>query len=170
MALDLAKFRSWARIPHTEDDPAIQIAWEAAVRELEERTGWVVDPVTRTQYVGVEPVDELKLVRLERQPTTAVVSLDDDGTSRIHNLVTINGLQYVKLSTAVDVILGEIAATPTYPVVLTVTCGTNTLNPLLEMALLQRVTQHVQSRGDDTVALPSDYWDRITSMMGKGIG
>ncbi len=57
-----------------------------------------------------------------------------------------------------------------YPVVLTVTAGTNTLNPLLEMALLQRVTQHVASRGDDTVALPSDYWDRICGMMGKGIG
>jgi hypothetical protein len=55
-------------------------------------------------------------------------------------------------------------------VVLTVTVGTNTLNPLLEMALLQRVTQHVASRGDDTVALPSDYWDRICGMMGKGIG
>jgi hypothetical protein len=38
------------------------------------------------------------------------------------------------------------------------------------MALLQRVTQHVASRGDDTVALPSDYWDRICGMMGKGIG
>lgn len=43
MALDLAKFRNWARIPHTEDDPAIGIAWSAAVRELEERTGWCGD-------------------------------------------------------------------------------------------------------------------------------
>lgn len=170
MALDLAKFRAWARIPHTEDDPAIQIAWEAAVRELEERTGWVVDPVSRTQYVGVEPTNTEKLVLLARQPATGVVSLDDDSTSRIHNLVTINGLQYVKLSTEVHVTLGEIAATPTYPVVLTISCGTNTLNPLLEMALLQRVTQHVQSRGDDTVALDSTYWDRISGMMGKGIG
>ena len=44
------------------------------------------------------------------------------------------------------------------------------LNPLLEMALLQRVAHHVASRGDDTVALDSTYWDRITGMMGKGIG
>ena len=34
----------------------------------------------------------------------------------------------------------------------------------------EAVTQHVASRGDDTVALPSDYWDRVSSMMGKGIG
>jgi hypothetical protein len=51
-----------------------------------------------------------------------------------------------------------------------VSCGSNTLNPLLEMALLQRVTHHVASRGDDTVTLSSDYWDRISAMMGKGIG
>jgi hypothetical protein len=38
------------------------------------------------------------------------------------------------------------------------------------MALLQRVTHHVASRGDDTVTLSSDYWDRISAMMGKGIG
>jgi hypothetical protein len=38
------------------------------------------------------------------------------------------------------------------------------------MMLLQRVAQHVQSRGDDTVTLPGDYWDRISAMMGKGIG
>ena len=37
MALDIAKFRGWARITHQEDDPAIAIAWAAAVRELEER-------------------------------------------------------------------------------------------------------------------------------------
>ena len=24
-------------------------------------------------------------------------------------------------------------------------------------------------RGDDTVALSSDYWDRVSAMMGKGI-
>jgi hypothetical protein len=28
----------------------------------------------------------------------------------------------------------------------------------------------VASRGDDTIALDSTYWDRITGMMGKGIG
>jgi hypothetical protein len=38
------------------------------------------------------------------------------------------------------------------------------------MALLQRVAHHVASRGDDTIALDSTYWDRITGMMGKGIG
>ena len=169
MPLDLAKFRAWARIPHTEDDPAIQIAWEAAVRELEERTGWVVDPVTRTQYVGVEPTNTEKLVLLSRQPVTQVVSFNDSGFSYAHPLVTINGLQYAKLDR--EIVSGvEQDATRTYPLLLTVNCGSNTLNPLLEMALLQRVTQHVQSRGDDTVVLSSDYWDRISGMMGKGIG
>ena len=169
MPLDLAKYRAWARIPHTEDDPAIGIAWAAAVRELEERTGWVVDPTTRTQYVGVEPTNTEKLVLLSRQPVTQVVSFNESGFSYEHPLVTINGLQYAKLDR--EIISGvEQDATRTYPLLLTVNCGSNTLNPLLEMALLQRVTQHVQSRGDDTVALSSDYWDRISGMMGKGIG
>ncbi len=171
MPLDLAKFRAWARIPHTEDDPAIGIAWAAAVRELEERTGWVVDPTTRTQYVGVEPTNTEKLVLLSRQPVTQVVSFADNGLQYEHPLVTINGLQYAKLDRQYILIgVGEEDAIRTYPLLLTVSCGSNTLNPLLEMALLQRVTQHVQSRGDDTVVLSSDYWDRISSMMGKGIG
>lgn len=165
MALDLAKFRAWARIPHTEDDPAIQIAWEAAVRELEERTGWVVDPVSRTQYVGVEPTNTEKLVLLSRQPVTAVTVVDEASVTRSLKLFTINGLQYAKIDE--DTAGAEVSVE--YPAVLTVSCGTNTLNPLLEMALLQRVTQHVQSRGDDTVALDSTYWDRISGMMGKGI-
>ena len=159
MPIDLSKFRNWARLSSNEDDPAIQIAWEAAKRELEERTGWCVDPVTRTQYVASEPTNDQMLVRLERQPVTAVTYLDDDGATGSATLVTINGIQYATMADSLA-----------YPVVLTMTAGTNTLNPLLEMAILQRVTQHVASRGDDTVALPSDYWDRVSSMMGKGIG
>jgi hypothetical protein len=160
MPLDLAKFRAWARIPHTEDDPAIQIAWEAAVRELEERTGWVVDPVTRTQYVGVEPTNTEKLVLLTRQPVTLCTTVNDNAQVISINLREINGLQYADLD------VNDLS----YPLSLTLAAGSNTLNPLLEMALLQRVTQHVASRGDDTVVLSSDYWDRISSMMGKGIG
>ena len=158
MPIDISKFRNWARLSSNEDDPAIQIAWEAAKRELEERTGWCVDPVTRTQYVASEPGNDQLLVRLERQPATAVSGLIGDEVTAL-TLVTINGIQYATMDAAME-----------YPVVLTVTAGTNTLNPLLEMALLQRVTQHVASRGDDTVALPSDYWDRVCGMMGKGIG
>ena len=158
MPLDLAKFRSWARIPHTEDDPAIGIAWEAAVRELEERTGWVVDPTTRTQYVGVEPTNTEKLVLLTRQPVTAVTCVDDNSVTITLTLVTINGLQYADLDVA-DV---------EYPLVLTVSAGNNTLHPLLQMAVLQRVTQLNAARGDDTVPLKTDYWDNICAMMGKG--
>jgi hypothetical protein len=158
MAIDISKFRNWARLSSTEDDPAIQIAWEAAKRELEERTGWCVDPVSRTQYVAAAPDNAELLVRLERQPATAVFGLVGDEITSL-TLVTINGIQYATMD-----------ATMEYPLVLTVTAGSNTLNPLLEMALLQRVTQHVASRGDDTMALPSDYWDRICGMMGKGIG
>ena len=160
MPLDLAKFRAWARIPHTEDDPAIQIAWEAAVRELEERTGWVVDPVTRTQYVGVEPTNTEKLVLLSRQPVTLCTTVNDNAQLISLTLIEINGLQYADLD------VNDLS----YPLSLTLAAGSNTLNPLLEMALLQRVTQHVASRGDDTVTLSSDYWDRISGMMGKGIG
>jgi hypothetical protein len=160
MPLDLAKFRAWARIPHTEDDPAIQIAWEAAVRELEERTGWVVDPVTRTQYVGVEPTNTEKLVLLTRQPVTLCTTVNDNAQVISLNVREINGLHYADLD------VNDLS----YPLSLTLLAGSNTLNPLLEMALLQRVTQHVASRGDDTVVLSSDYWDRISSMMGKGIG
>jgi hypothetical protein len=160
MPLDLAKFRAWARIPHTEDDPAIQIAWEAAVRELEERTGWVVDPVTRTQYVGVEPTNTEKLVLLTRQPVTLCTTVNENAQVISINVREINGLHYADLD------VNDLS----YPLSLTLAAGSNTLNPLLEMALLQRVTQHVASRGDDTVVLSSDYWDRISSMMGKGIG
>lgn len=160
MPLDLAKYRAWARIPHTEDDPAIQIAWEAAVRELEDRTGWVVDPVTRTQYVGVEPTNTEKLVLLTRQPVTLCTTINDNAQLISLTLIEINGLQYADLD------VNDLS----YPITLTLLAGSNTLNPLLEMALLQRVTQHVASRGDDTVVLSSDYWDRISGMMGKGIG
>ena len=158
MPLDLAKFRAWARIPHTEDDPAIQIAWEAAVREMEERTGWCAEQVTRTQYVGTEPTNTKKLVLASRQPVTAATYVDDDANTGSVSLVTISGLQYLDLD----------ISTLVYPVTVTLTAG-GQVNPLLEMALLQRVTQHAQSRGDDTVSLPSDYWDRVSTMMGKGI-
>ena len=158
MPIDLSKFRNWARLSSNEDDPAIQIAWEAAKRELEERTGWCVDPVTRTQYVASEPTNDQLLVRLERQPVTAVTYDNGDDVLTL-TLVIINGIHYATMPQET-----------VYPAVLTVSAGTNTLNPLLEMAILQRVTQHVASRGDDTVALPSDYWDRVSSMMGKGIG
>ena len=158
MPIDISKFRNWARLSSNEDDPAIQIAWEAAKRELEERTGWCVDPVTRTQYVAAEPNNEKLLVRLERQPVTAVSGLVGDAVTSL-TLVTINGIQYATMDAAME-----------YPVVLTVTAGTNTLNPLLEMALLQRTIQLEASRGDDTMTLPGDYWDRICRMLGKGIG
>lgn len=159
MPIDISKFRAWARIPSTQDDPAILIAWEAAKRELEERTGWCVDPITRTQYVAAEPDNEELLVLAARQPVTAATYLDDMVVTNL-TLVTINGLQYFKMP----------EEGITYPITITLSVGSNTLNPLLEMALLQRVTQHVASRGDDTVALSSDYWDRISTMMGKGIG
>ncbi len=158
MPIDISKFRAWARIPSTQDDPAILIAWEAAKRELEERTGWCVDPITRTQYVAAEPDNEELLVLAARQPVTAATYTVDMVVTSL-TLVTINGLQYFKMP----------EEGITYPITITLSVGSNTLNPLLEMALLQRVTQHVASRGDDTVALSSDYWDRISTMMGKGI-
>ena len=159
MPIDYAKVRNWSRKGHTEDDPALGIAWEAAKRELEMRTGWCVDPVTRTQYVAAEPNNDELLVRLERQPVTAVTYSDADGTAGTATLVTINGIQYATMLDGLS-----------YPVVLTVSAGTNTLNPLLEMALLQRTIQLEASRGDDTMTLPGDYWDRICRMLGKGIG
>jgi 8-oxo-dGTP pyrophosphatase MutT (NUDIX family) len=158
LPIDISKFRAWARIPSTQDDPAILIAWEAAKRELEERTGWCVDPITRTQYVASEPDNEELLVLAARQPVTAATYTVDMVVTSL-TLVTINGLQYFKMP----------EEGITYPITITLSVGSNTLNPLLEMALLQRVTQHVASRGDDTVALSSDYWDRISTMMGKGI-
>jgi hypothetical protein len=104
-------------------------------------------------------------LRLERQGdlagTTAVYS--DSTTVPLTGTcakIQINGLVYVDMD--IDNL--------TYPVTLTVTAGNAALNPLLEMALLQRVAHHVASRGDDTIALDSTYWDRITGMMGKGIG
>jgi len=159
LPIDISKFRAWARIPSTQDDPAILIAWEAAKRELEERTGWCVDPITRTQYVPAEPDNEELLVLAARQPVTAATYTVDMVVTSL-TLVTINGLQYFKMP----------EEGITYPITITLSVGSNTLNPLLQMALLQRVTQHVASRGDDTVALSSDYWDRISTMMGKGIG
>jgi hypothetical protein len=159
MPFDLAKYRAWARIPHDADDPALLIAWQSAVREMEERTGWCVETVTRTQYVATEPTGDTKLVLAARQPVTTATCVDDNAATITLSLVTINGLQYFDLDED-DL---------TFPLVVTLTAG-GTVNPLLEMALLNRVTQHAQSRGDDTVTLSSDYWDRVTTMMGKGIG
>jgi hypothetical protein len=73
--------------------------------------------------------------------------------------VEVDGIKFAKVVTGL-----------VYPLTLTVTAGTGTLDPLLKLALMQRVVQHVQSRGDDTMALSSDYWDNITRMVGKGIG
>jgi hypothetical protein len=103
-------------------------------------------------------------LRLERQGdlagTTTLYS--DSATPPLAGTcakIQINGLVYVDMD--IDNL--------TYPVTLTVTAGNAALNPLLEMALLQRVAHHVASRGDDTIALDSTYWDRITGMMSKGI-
>jgi len=158
MAIDIAKVRAWARKSHQDDDASLTIAWEAATRELEMRTGWCAVPVVRTQYVPVEPTNDERMVRLERQPCTACTYLVNNVPTAA-TLVLVNGIHYAKLPAGL-----------TYPLLLTVSAGNTTLNPLLEMALLQRTIQLEASRGDDTVTLPGDYWGRITAMLGKGIG
>jgi hypothetical protein len=169
----LTEIRTWARISHTFDDAAIQLAYSAAVVELEARTGWCYVSVQRTQYVAREPVDDAvrapyisyvqptasRLIRLARQPATACTGVDGNGASITITLVEVDGIKFAKVATGL-----------VYPLTLTVTAGTGTLDPLLKLALMQRVVQHVQSRGDDTMALSSDYWDNITRMVGKGIG
>jgi hypothetical protein len=149
-----------ARVYHTGDDAHIALLYDAVVRELEERTGWCLDVVTRTQYVAAEPVGVTKLVRLERQPVSACTTVDTNAQTVNLTLVTINGLQYADLD----------APDLEYPLTLTMTCGSNTVHPLLGMAVRARVTQLNAARGDDTVPLRSDYWDNINAMMGKGIG
>lgn len=158
MAIDIAKVRAWARKSHLDDDAALTIAWEAATRELEQRTGWCAVPVQRTQYVPYEPQNDERLVRLERQPATGCTYLVGN-TATAATLVLVNGIHYAQLPAGL-----------TYPLLLTVSAGSGTLNPLLEMALLQRTIQLEASRGDDTTTLPGDYWNRITAMLGKGIG
>jgi hypothetical protein len=158
MAIDISKVRNWSRKGHMEDDPALATAWEAAKEELEMRTGWCVDPVTRYQYVAAEPDNDERLVRLERQPVTQV-KYETTPTEIVLKTAIRNGIYYAQMPIGI-----------TYPVTLTVSAGSNTLNPLLEMALLQRTIQLEASRGDDTMTLPGDYWDRICRMLGKGIG
>jgi hypothetical protein len=160
MPINLSTLKDSARVFHTGDDAYLQIAYDATVRELEERTGWCLDPVTRTQYVASEPTGITKLVRLERQPVTACTCVNTLNATVTLTLVTINGLQYADLD----------VANLEYPLVLTMTAGNNTLNPLLQMAVMQRITQLNAARGDDTVTLKTDYWDNICAMMGKGIG
>lgn len=169
----LTEIRTWARIAHTFDDAAIQLAYSAAVVELEARTGWCYVSVQRTQYVPREPVDDAvripyvsyvqptatRLIRLARQPATACTGVDGNGAAITITLVEVDGIKFARVATGL-----------VYPLTLTVTAGTGTLDPLLKLALMQRVTQHVQSRGDDTMSLSSDYWDNITRMVGKGIG
>lgn len=166
MPLDLPKLRAWARNGHQYDDAALAMSWEAAKDELEKRTGWVLDPVIRSQYVAEAPDNDQALVRLERQPVTTVTVPDSLGV--MQNLITtkINGIFYV----ALDKNSNGTTITINYPVQLTVSCGTATFDPLLEMALMQRAVEIEASRGDDTVALPGAYWDRICKMYGKGIG
>jgi hypothetical protein len=158
MPIDYAKVRNWSRKGHTEDDPALAMAWEAAKAELEKRTGWCVDPVTRFQYVPAAPTNDQRLVRMERQPTTEV-KWTKGGVPNVLDLFRVDNIVYAQMP--LDM---------TYPVTLEYVAGTKTLDPLLEMALLQRTIQLEASRGDDTVTLPGDYWDRICAMMGKGIG
>lgn len=160
MPITLSTIKDAARVYHSGDDAYLQIAYNATVRELEERTGWCLDPVTRSQYVKEEPVGVTKLVRLERQPVTSCTCVDTNANTITLTLVEVNGIQYADLDED-DL---------EYPLTLTVNAGNNTLHPLLQMAVLQRVTQLNAARGDDTVPLRSDYWDNIAAMMGKGIG
>jgi hypothetical protein len=173
MSANVSEIKTWARIPHSADDAAITLAYNAALVELEARTGWCYESVQRTQFVGREPNEDttrppyltyyvppnVRYIRLERQPATAVSALDANGATVTISLIEINGIQYGKVATGLS-----------YPLTLTVTAGTGILDPLLKLALYQRITQLVQSRGDDTVPLSADYWDNITRMMGKGIG
>ncbi len=160
MPISLSTIKAAARVYHTGDDAYLQIAYDATVRELEERTGWCLDPVQRTQYVLEQPYGVAKLVRLERQPVTGCTCVDANNQTVTVPLVTINGIQYGDLD------LPNLE----FPLVLQMNCGNNVLHPLLQMAVLQRVTQLNAARGDDTVPLRSDYWDNIAAMMGKGIG
>ena len=159
MAIDYSTVRAWSRKGHSEDDPALRLAWDSAVRELEMRTGWCADPVTRTQYIAEEPTDTARLVRLERQPATEATYIDSDEITQSLTLQTINGIVYAVMPTTVS-----------FPLTITVSAGNNTLDALLEMALLQRTVQLEASRGDDTTTLPGEYWNRICAMLGKGIG
>lgn len=150
-SITVAQARDYARIPHTLDDTAIGYAIEAAEVELEMRTGWCVNAGSRTQYVKEAPVDDLLL--LSRQPVSAAAI----GATSL-TLVEIDGLKYATMPSS-----------QSYPctVTITVTAATNTL---LKLALLQRITETVSRRGDDTVAPASAYWDNICRMLGKGIG
>ena len=68
MPITTSSLKDSARVYHTGDDAHIALLYDAVVRELEERTGWCLDVVTRTQYVPEQPYGVAKLVRLERQP------------------------------------------------------------------------------------------------------
>lgn len=160
MPITTSSLKDSARVYHTGDDAHIALLYDAVVRELEERTGWCLDVVTRTQYVLEQPYGVAKLVRLERQPVSACTTVDKNAQTVTLTLVTINGLQYADLDED-DL---------EYPLTLTMTCGSNTVHPLLGMAVRARVTQLNAARGDDTVPLRSDYFDNIMAMMGKGIG
>jgi hypothetical protein len=173
MALNLSELRTYARIAHTTDDSALQLGYAATVLELETRTGWCLESVTRTQYVAKETQEEAirppyvsyyvppatRLIKLERQPATACTGVDANGSAVTITLVEVNGIQYARVATGLS-----------YPLTLTVTAGTGTLDPLLKLAVYQRTVQLAQSRGDDTVVLSSAYWDNICAMMGKGVG
>lgn len=172
MALNLSELRTYARIAHTADDAALQLGYDATVLELETRTGWCLESVSRTQYVPKEPPDDsvrppyvtyyvppnTRLIRLDRQPATACTGVDATGAAISITLVEVNGTKYARVATGLS-----------YPLTLTVTAGVGTLDPLLKLAVYQRTVQLAQSRGDDTVVLSSAYWDNICAMMGKGV-
>lgn len=166
MPIDLPKLRAWARKPHQYDDAALAMSWDSAVAELEARTGWVLDPSVRSQYVPEAPDNDEALLLLDRQPVSTVTATDTSSVPQSVRIVTINGLKYAKMDTNV----AGTAISLSYPITITVNCGSATFDPLLEMALMQRAVEIEASRGDDTVALPGAYWDRICKMYGKGIG
>lgn len=156
--LTVDEAREYCRIPHREDDPAIQLAIDAAEAELERFAGIASGATTYTQYVDAYPVDGLLL--LEKGPPYEAVydggGDDFDGTSA--ELQQRRGAWYAVLSEAA-----------TYPLKLSVTTTAST-DAYVRQVLLARVAELVSRRGDDAAPGDAAYWKNAMAGIASGVG
>lgn len=156
--LTVDEAREYCRIPHREDDPAVQLAIDAAEAELERFAGIATSAATYTQYVDAYPVDGLLL--LERAPVTA--ALYDGGGDDFDG-------ESVEVQNRRGAYYGVVSGAATYPLKVTLTTAA-TVDAYVRQVLLARVAELVSRRGDDAAPGDAAYWKNAMAGIASGVG
>lgn len=155
--LTVDEAREYCRIPHREDDPAIQLAIDAAEAELERFAGIASGATTYTQYVDAYPVDGLLLIE-KCPPASATYDGGGDFDGTPVELQPRRGAWYAVLSEAAI-----------YPLKLSVTTTAST-DAYVRQVLLARVAELVSRRGDDAAPGDAAYWKNAMAGIASGVG